>query len=88
MPSSIEQLKAEFSAWQSDDCPRDSQIEAAAHIANAFPDLARALEESVKLQTHYAELLNMYDGGKRIGFNSADAWIDRLRECGTLGTRN
>jgi len=44
----------------------------------------KALEESVKLQTHYAELLNMHDGGERIGFKSVDAWIDRLRECGTL----
>ena len=37
-----------------------------------------ALEESVKLQTHYAKLLNMYDGGKRIGFDNADAWLSRL----------
>lgn len=83
-PRSLQQLKAEFSAWQSDDCPVDLRANAAEQIAKAFPDLVKALEESVKLQTHYAELLNMHDGGERIGFKSVDAWIDRLRECGTL----
>jgi hypothetical protein len=43
-----------------------------------------ALEESVRLQSHYAELLNMHDGGRRIGFPSADAWLARLVETGTL----
>ncbi len=44
-------------------------------------DLARcryALGESVKLQSHYAQLLNMHDGGERIGFTDADEWIARL----------
>ena len=39
-----------------------------------------ALEESVKLQSHYAAILNQYDGGKRICFPSVDAWLDRLKE--------
>lgn len=43
-----------------------------------------ALEESVKLQTHYAELLNMHDGGERKGFDSAQAWLDRLFSVGRL----
>lgn len=47
-------------------------------------DLRTALEESVKLQSHYAKLLNMHDGGRRISFKDADAWIARLRETGTL----
>jgi hypothetical protein len=47
-------------------------------------ELRVALAESVKLQSHYASLLNMYDGGRRIGFEDADAWIARLREMGTL----
>lgn len=42
--------------------------------------LEEALEESVQLQSHYAMLLNMYDGGKRIGFADAQAWIDRLHK--------
>lgn len=40
----------------------------------------RALEASVKLQSHYAVLLNMHDGGQRIGFPDAQAWLLRLRE--------
>ena len=39
-----------------------------------------ALGESVKLQAHYAKLLNMHDGGERIAFDSAEQWIARLRE--------
>jgi hypothetical protein len=38
------------------------------------------LIESVKLQSHYAELLNMHDGGQRIAFKDADEWIERLKE--------
>lgn len=37
-----------------------------------------ALEQSVKLQAHYAALLNDYDGGKRKQFASAQEWIDHL----------
>lgn len=37
-----------------------------------------ALEESVKLQGHYATVLNQYDGGERIVFNDAEDWRDRL----------
>jgi transcriptional regulator with XRE-family HTH domain len=40
--------------------------------------LEEALEQSVTLQSHYAELLNTYDGGKRLTFASIEAWLDRL----------
>jgi Tfp pilus tip-associated adhesin PilY1 len=40
--------------------------------------LRAALEESVKLQSHYAMLLNVYDSGKRMQFDNADAWLIRL----------
>lgn len=43
-----------------------------------------ALNESLKLQSHYAGLLNMNDGGQRRQFYSAAEWIDRLRECGKI----
>lgn len=52
-----------------------------AGIAEAIEERDRfkaALEESVALQSHYAMLLNMYDGGKRIEFSNAQEWIDRL----------
>lgn len=51
-------------------------------MLNEVPVLVKALEESVKLQSHYAVLLNMYDGGERHEFASAAEWIDRLRDCG------
>jgi hypothetical protein len=41
--------------------------------------LREALDESVKLQSHYAALLNDYDGGKRLQFATADDWLERLR---------
>lgn len=56
----------------------------AAAVMLAVGELRIALEESVKLQSHYAELLNMHDGGGRIGFDDAAAWIARLRDTGTL----
>jgi hypothetical protein len=43
-------------------------------------ELREALQESIKLQSHYAMLLNGWDGGKRIQFASADAWLKRLAE--------
>ncbi len=38
-----------------------------------------ALEESVKLQSHYAKLLNMHDGGRRLEFKDANEWRQRLK---------
>jgi hypothetical protein len=43
------------------------------------PDLRRALDESLKLQAHYAKLLNMWDGGDRLIFESAEEWIERTK---------
>ena len=38
----------------------------------------RALRESLKLQSHYAELLNMHDGGQRMTFSTNEEWLNRL----------
>ena len=38
----------------------------------------KALEESVKLQSHYASILNMYDRGERLEFSDAGAWLKRI----------
>jgi len=46
--------------------------------------LETALAESVKLQSHYAKLLNQYDGGERIVFKSFTEWIERLEKVGIL----
>lgn len=43
-------------------------------------ELRQALEESVKLQSHYAGLLNMHDGGQRMTF-TVDSWLARLNQC-------
>lgn len=43
-------------------------------------EILHALHESVKLQAHYAELLNMHDGGRRLIFKDARAWLLRLRQ--------
>ena len=40
--------------------------------------LRTALEQSVHFQSHYACLLNMYDGGSRMIFKDADGWLARL----------
>lgn len=45
-----------------------------------YDELWYALEESVKLQSHYAELLNIYDNGQRIKFANATEWLIRLRK--------
>jgi hypothetical protein len=47
-------------------------------------ELSVALAESVKLQAHYAELLNMHDGGARLIFKTPAEWIARLKETGTI----
>lgn len=47
-------------------------------------NLEIALEESVKLQSHYAALLNMHDGGERLQFTTAEEWIEWLIEIGQL----
>ena len=42
-------------------------------------EVRTALEESLKLQAHYAELLNMHDGGHRLIFKTTEAWLTRLK---------
>lgn len=44
-----------------------------------YDEVWEALEQSVKLQSHYAALLNMYDDSKRMEFPNAGSWIQRLR---------
>jgi len=41
--------------------------------------LVEALSESVKLQSHYAGLLNMHDEGGRMMFANSDEWLKRLK---------
>lgn len=43
-----------------------------------------ALEESVKLQSFYGQLLNTYDGGERMKFDNAEEWLMSLQLRRTL----
>jgi hypothetical protein len=49
--------------------------------------LKDALEESVRLQSHYAELLNTYDGGERLTFVDGEAWMARIRKTRTQAVK-
>lgn len=42
-------------------------------------ELTEGLERALKLMGHYAELLNMYDNGKRSIPLTVDAWLARLK---------
>jgi len=41
--------------------------------------LEEALKELIELQSLYANLLNMYDGGERIQFKNSEEWLDRVK---------
>lgn len=43
-----------------------------------------ALAESLKLQSHYATLLNNWDAGARRTFASREEWLQRLEELQLL----
>ncbi len=61
---------------------RDEVTEDAAAALDAvgLGELCDALAESVKLQSHYAELLNMHDGGQQITFRDEREWMARIRQ--------
>lgn len=42
--------------------------------------LWEAIDKSVQLQSHYAGLLNLHDGGGRRQFEDAHSWLVRLDE--------
>lgn len=73
------------SGTPSDDDISDASSRRTSADRSTVEQLRQALEESVKLQSHYAELLNMYDGGQRRQFATAKAWIDRLAETRKAG---
>jgi hypothetical protein len=52
--------------------------------AGALSLIWYALAKSVKLQSHYARLLNLHDAGERMTFDNPSAWIRRLREMGNM----
>ena len=56
----------------------DDMMSTTATLRARVAKLEEALEQSVELQSHYAELLNMHDGGQRLTFANAETWLDRL----------
>jgi hypothetical protein len=69
-------------------CPaRGSNCPLLDKMMNCYYDKCIALAESLKLQEHYAELLNQHDGGKRKLFKTVDSWEARLRKTGALPKR-
>ena len=75
-------------------CPNDGSVmrrvtwkEAYEDSSDSGNELMEALIESVKLQSHYAGILNNYDGGKRLQFDCPAHWIQRLIETGTIRKR-
>ena len=48
-------------------------------LSKQIVELHEALDTSIKFQSHYAELLNMHDGGERIIFKNSEQWIKRLQ---------
>jgi len=43
-------------------------------------ELRTALDALIKLQAHYAKLLNLHDGGRRHAFTSTEEWLERLQQ--------
>lgn len=58
-----------------------------AEIEVVLTRLSDALAQSIQLQAHYAELLNMHDGGHRIIFPTVEAWLERLQHVERLQER-
>ena len=81
----IDRLKAELEKFKA---PHFSVVKLEVKIQSLERQLSvakEALEKSVKLQSHYAGLLNSYDRGERLTFANADQWLERLQKLGETG---
>jgi hypothetical protein len=90
MTESIEYFFAEFDYRLKNGYePKEALLQTAEDYAHVIHDilpkdeiikeLRQALLRSLELQSHYAKLLNMHDGGERIGFASIEAWLERIK---------
>lgn len=66
---------------------REAQQAFVSAIDAELQELQHALAESLKLQSHYAFLLNISDGGRRMQFPTVDSWLKRLRDLKQQGVR-
>jgi hypothetical protein len=62
--------------------PKPTEVVVQSKFGNE--ELTKALTESLILQSHYANLLNWHDGGKRMTFANVREWVARLRKIGTF----
>ena len=62
-----------------DDCHRN-MVRILDRQTKDYAELLKDVRQECAKQSHYAKLLNQYDGGERIGFKDADAWLARLEE--------
>ena len=77
MGRSYDGLTPEEVAAAEEDMPR-GHMRAVQATEERTKALVYALAESIKLQSHYAVILNGYDGGKRLQFASVEEWLTRL----------
>jgi hypothetical protein len=87
----IAELVASVERWEETACDFAVESERNGRRATAaearIAELEGALRESVHLQSHYAGLLNAWDGGQRRTF-TLETWIVRLDEIGKKGQIN
>jgi hypothetical protein len=77
MSDLIERLRAHQSGHSHGSC-QDCYANIMDDAADEIEKLRIALDKSVQLQSHYASILNAYDGGARLQFRNGDEWIARL----------
>ena len=79
-PEGVAEIKRVFEHCGEDTCRGfvEALIDALERERARVAKLEAGLQQSVELQSHYAELLNMHDGGQRLAFANAEAWLDRL----------
>jgi hypothetical protein len=61
-----------------DELPLEAAASQIYYLRARVAELESALEQSVKLQSHYAMLLNDWDGGTRLRFDSVKEWLAKL----------
>ncbi len=80
--SALEYIKRR--GWAVGDGDMIHAVQILALVASELQDHRIALAESLKLQAHYATLLNMHDGGQRLVLEAPAEWFKRLRAIGAL----
>ena len=71
---------SDFSAITSRLLDMEEELE---RLKDKYRIVHSALIESLKLQAHYATLLNMHDDGRRMVFVDVESWIERLQKTKT-----